>query len=406
MTQILLGTVVFTSLVMALAMIVLGARKLIWGRGQAQLIINGERTFDSSLGGKLLDTLSYEGIHLPTSCSGTGTCGLCRVRVAGTDDGILPIEQAKLSAREIKDGYRLACQVVVRGDMTVTLPPEMLGTETWSCTVISTQTLSPLIKEIVLAFPEGKQRDLPAGSYVLITAPAFNLSFADIEVRPEHENSWQRLGLRKLSAKSMTAQSRAYSLVLRPDGQQQIALNVRLALPPALHPKAPLGIVSSYLFGLKTEDKVTVVGPYGHFFVADSPNEMVFIGGGVGMAPLYTLIYDQLEKKHTNRSLSYWYGARAKADLYYADEMEALAKTHANYSWCPVLSEPLAEDDWSGEKGFVHDVVYHKHLKDHPSPQTCEYYLCGPPLMIQAVRVMLDKLGVPKTHIFSDDFGA
>lgn len=406
MTQILIGTAVFTGLVMILVMIVLGARMFVWGRGQAQFVINGERTFNGPLGGKLIDTLSHEGIHLPTSCNGAGTCGLCRVQVSGPIDDVLPIERAKLSDHDIKNNYRLACQVVVRGDMAVTLAPEMLGTETWSCKVVSTRTLSPLIKEIVLAFPPGKERDLPAGSYVLIDAPAFNLSFADMEVCPEHEDSWQRLDLRALSVKNTTPQARAYSLVLRPDSSNQIALNVRLALPPVTHPKAPPGIVSSYLFSLKTEDEVSVVGPYGHFFVADSSNEMIFIGGGVGMAPLYTLIYDQLEKQNTTRSLSYWYGARSKIDLYYADEMEMLAEKHAHFSWCPVLSEPLAGDDWSGETGFVHDIVYQQLLKDHPNPAACEYYLCGPPLMIQAVRVMLDKLGVPNTHIFSDDFGA
>ncbi|NQV98760.1 MAG: NADH:ubiquinone reductase (Na(+)-transporting) subunit F [Rhodospirillales bacterium] len=404
MAQVLISTAVFTGLIMVLAMIVLAARGLIWGRGQAQFIVNDEPAFASALGVKLTDALAGEGINLPMSCGGAGTCGLCRVRVIGSIDDALPTERALLGPREIKDGYRLACQVVVRGDMEISVPPELLGTETWTCTVTQTRTLSPLIKEIVLAFPSGEERDMPAGSFVLINTPPFELAFSDIEVAAEHENSWQRMGLRQLSAASSKPLSRAYSLVLRPD-QPQMRLNIRLALPPATQPDAPPGSVSSYLFGLKTGDEVEVLGPYGHFFVQDSDAEMIFIGGGVGMAPLYTHIYDQLEKKATERRVSYWYGARTPADLYYADEMQALDEKHQNFSWQPVLSEPTPGDGWSGETGFVHDAVFKHHLQGHPDPAGCEYYLCGPPVMILAVRAMLDNLGVPRENIFSDDFG-
>lgn len=403
--QILLGTAVFTALVMALSVIVLAARHLIWGQGQAKINVNDDLVFDSPLGGKLLETLTNGGIHLPTSCGGTGTCGLCNVRVLGADDDALPMEYAALGSRQIKDGQRLACQLVVRGDMTITVPPELLGIETWACPVLSTQMLSPLIKEIVLGFPEGSACELPAGSYVVVNAPVFELAFSDMEIGAAHESGWQRMGLRDLVAKSPTAQSRAYSLVLRPDDPARMTLNIRLALPPPNNPDAPPGQVSSYLFGSKAGDSVNVTGPFGHFFVRESQNEMIFIGVGVGMAPLYTHIYDQLQRLGTKRTMSYWYGARSRVDLYYADEMEALAEAHDHFTWCPVLSEPLDHDQWTADTGYVHEVVFKKHLENHPAPERCEYYLCGPPVMIQAVHAMLDGLGVPKDNIFSDDFG-
>jgi len=392
MTEILLGTFVFTALVMGLTLVVLGARAVVWGRGRARLTINDEQVIESALGEKLLDALNSGGIHPPTSCGGLGTCGLCRVKVSG-------------ATPDEAEGYRPACQVVVRGDMHITVSPDLLRAKTWACRVEQTRTLSPLIKEIVFALPAGESGAFAAGCYVLVNAPPFKLSFADIEIQPELEATWQRMGLRSLKAENWFTQTRAYSLVNRPGEHGSLTLNVRLALPPGASPDAPPGIVSSYLFGLNAGDPVEVSGPYGNFFVRDTDREMILIGGGVGMAPLYAHVYDQLERLHTKRTIQYWYGARAVQDLYYADEMEALARTHDNFSWHPVLSNPTQDDAWAGETGFVHEAVYRQYLSTHPSPQTCEYYLCGPPLMIQAVRAMLDKLGVPEDNIFSDDFG-
>lgn len=391
---------------MALALIVLGARTVIWGRQRARLSVNGDRIIESELGVKLLDALNQSGIHLPTSCSGAGTCGLCRVQVSGTkDDGALPIERAQISRDDIADGYRLACQLVVRNDFEITVPPELLGAEHWQCRVKETRNLSPLIKEIVLELPKGIERSFDAGSYVLIDAPTFKLSYADIKIDHEFEPEWDRLGLRRIKAQSYIEQTRAYSTVNRPDVTDTITLNIRLALPPILEPNAPPGIVSSYLFGLRVGDMVSASGPYGSFFVQDTDREMIFIGGGVGMAPLYAHTYDQLVHVSTQRSIQYWYGARTMADLYYTDEMEALAAKFDNFSWHPVLSEPNPQGPWDGETGFVHVAIYQHYLRTHPAPQNCEYYLCGPPLMIQAVRVMLDELDVPQNQIFSDDFG-
>ena len=405
MTEILLGTMVFTGLVMALALVVLGARALIWGRGRARLTVNGEREIDSGLGVKLLGALHQGNVHLPTSCSGVGTCGLCRVQVAGAEDAALPVERTLINAHDLQRGYRLACQVVVRGDLQITVPPELLGAKPWLCTVQQTRTLSPLIKEIVLALPAGEERAFAAGCYVLINAPAFQLSFSDIEIDPAYEPTWQRMGLRALHAQSAAPQTRAYSLVNRPQDQDTLVLNIRLALPPAANPDAKPGCVSSYLFGLNVGDTVTASGPYGNFFVRDTTREMIFIGGGVGMAPLYAHAYDQLERQHSKRPMQYWYGARSLVDLYYAEEMATLASLHDNFSWHPVLSEPAPDDAWQGATGFVHEAVYRHYLSTHPAPQDCEYYLCGPPLMIRAVRAMLDKLGVAKDNIYSDDFG-
>ncbi len=404
MTEILLGSSVFTGLIMALAFIVLGARAILMPRGLARITVNGERVLDADLGEKLLGVLEHGGVRLPTSCGGAGTCGLCRVTVSGAGD-VLPTERATLGEEDIAHGVRLACQVVVRTDLAVTVAPELLAAETWSCVVSGTRTVAPLIKEIVLAMPEGQGRSFRAGSYVQITAPAFSLSFADIAVDPAHEAAWTRLGLRTLAARSRSPVARAYSLANHPGETDALLLNIRLALPPASKPDAPPGIVSSYLFGLSEGDSVTVSGPFGDFFVMDTDREILLIGGGVGMAPLRAHAFDQLEFRKTARKISFWYGARARIDLYYADDMERLAREHDNFSWHVALSDPAPDDAWQGETGFIHDVVYRNHLKSHPDPTACEYYLCGPPLMIEAVQAMLHRLQVPRDNIRFDDFG-
>ncbi len=404
MTEILLGSSVFTGLIMALAFIVLGARAILMPRGLAHITVNGERVIDADLGGKLLGALEHGGVHLPTSCGGAGTCGLCRVTVGNAGEA-LPTERSTLGDAAIAAGVRLACQVVVREDLAVSVAPELLVAETWSCTVAATRTVAPLIKEIVLDLPEGEGRSFRAGSYVLVTAPAFTLPFTEIAVDAAHEESWARFGLRRFTARSRAPVARAYSLANHPGETDILLLNIRLALPPPARPDAPPGIVSSWLFGLKPGDTVTASGPFGDFFVQDSDREIVLIGGGVGMAPLRAHVFDQLEHCKTQRKISYWYGARGLIDLYYADDMERLAREHANFSWHVALSDPAPGDAWQGETGFIHDVVYRNHLKSHPDPAACEYYLCGPPLMIEAVQAMLDRLGVPRDNILYDDFG-
>lgn len=404
MTEILLGASVFTALIMALSLIVLGARAVLMPRGAVRITVNGERVVDADLGEKLLGALEQGGVHLPSGCGGAGTCGLCRVTVDGAGDA-LPVERSTLGEAAVADGVRLACQVVLRGDVAVTVAPDLLAAETWTCTVERTRTVAPLIKEIALALPEGRERSFRAGSYVEITAPAFTLPYGEITVDPAHEAVWTRLDLRRLAVRSATPVSRAYSLANHPGETDFLLLNIRLALPPPGRPEVPPGIVSSWLFGLKPGDSVTASGPFGDFFVQETDREIVLIGGGVGMAPLRAHAFDQLEYRKTGRTISFWYGARARIDLYYADDMERLAREHENFSWHVALSDPGPDDAWSGETGFIHDVVYRNYLATHPEPAKCEYYLCGPPLMIEAVQAMLDRLDVPRENILYDDFG-
>lgn len=404
MTEILLGSALFTGLVLALALVVLGARAVLMPQGLARITVNGDRVLDADLGSRLLGALEHGGVHLPTSCGGAGTCGLCRVTVTGAGDA-LPIERATLTATEIAEGVRLACQVVVRHDLTVRVAEDLLLAHTWSCVVSRTRSVAPLIKEIAFAWPEGQARSVRAGSYVLVTAPPFILPFDRIAVEPAHEAVWTRLGLRHLTARSTASVARAYSLANHPGETDALCLNIRLALPPPGRPEVPPGVVSSYLFRLEVGDVVTVAGPFGEFFIKDSDREVVLVGGGVGMAPLRAHVFDQLECRKTARPISYWYGARRRIDLYYADDMERLARAHANFSWHVALSDPEPGDAWDGDTGFIHDVVHQKHLKTHPDPAACEYYLCGPPLMIEAVRALLHRYGVASEHIVSDDFG-
>ncbi len=408
MSEILVASGIFTGLILLLVLIVLGARGLLLAGGVAHLRINGGDVIDGEMGDTLLDVLDQAGMHLPTSCGGKGTCGLCRVKVSASAEtaSILPVERVTLSENQLAQGYRLACQLVLGGDVDVEVPPELLGGKNWQCTVLESRSLAPLIKEIVLALPPGESQEFPAGCYVIVIAPPYDLAYTAIEIAPEYEPDWQRMGLRTLHAGSSTQQSRAYSLVNRPGDTQRLVLNIRLALPPASSPALPPGVVSSYLFGLKPGDAVMASGHYGDFFIRDTDREIVFIGGGVGMAPFYAHAHDQLERRQSQRRISFWYGARALKDLYYADEMEKLAREHANFSWHVALSDPAPEDAWSGARGLIHEVLLEQYLGQHPAPADCEYYLCGPPLMIAAVHAMLDRLQVPAENIFHDDFGS
>jgi Na+-transporting NADH:ubiquinone oxidoreductase subunit F len=407
MIQVLVASAVFTGLIFGLVAIVLSARALLQAGGSAQLRINGGRTVDSEIGDTLLAALEEAGVHLPTSCGGKGTCGLCRVRISGgtEQDAILPVERVALKEPQIAQGYRLACQLIVRGDLEVEVPPELLVAQHWHCTVLESRALAPLIKEIVLGLPEQEHQAFPAGCYVIVVAPPYELDFDDIEIGPPYDADWQRMGLRRLRAGSDSELSRAYSLVNRPGQSDRLVLNIRLALPPPKAPQAPPGVVSSYLFSLEPGDSVLASGYYGDFFIRDTDREIVLIGGGVGMAPLYAHAHDQLERVQTRRTMSFWYGARSLKDLYYADEMERLAREHANFSWHVALSDPAADDDWDGDRGYIHTIIVDKYLGNHPAPGDCEYYLCGPPLMIKAICAELDRLGVSAQNIFYDDFG-
>jgi Na+-transporting NADH:ubiquinone oxidoreductase subunit F len=406
MNEIVLGSVLFVAIVLILSSVVVAARALLLPTNAVRVRVNRGKELGGKAGTKLLEILSDGGVPVPAACGGKGTCGQCRVTVKDGAGSPLPTEAAKLTRGEMREGVRLACQITVRNDLDVGVAEDILGAESWTCRVASTAMLSPLIREIVLELPEGETLDFRAGAFVQVTAPAYDLAFADFDIAPEHHAFWDRFGLRQMISRNAAPTSRAYSVANRPGDRGCVVLLIRLALPPPTVPGAPPGIVSSWLFGLKAGDEVAVAGPYGEFAARETGREMVFIGGGVGIAPLRAIIFDQLERVGTQRPMSFWYGARSRADLFYEDEFHALAARHANFTWTPALSEPAPGDDWKGATGFVHDVVLKQHLAGHPAPEDCEYYLCGPPLMIRAVLAMLDEVGVDPDSIFFDDFGA
>lgn len=404
--DILLGIVLFTLIVMILSLAVMAARSVLAPPAMATVTVNGDTRLVAPTRQKLLDVLHGNGILIPSACAGAGTCGLCKVSVTGGGGEVLPTERSKLDRRELRAGMRLACQVQVRGDIAVQIPDDLLGSSAWDCTVASARFLAPFIREVVLDLPEGADLQFRAGSFVQVTAPPHELSYADFEIPSEYETVWQQMSLRSLASGSKAEVTRAYSIANRPEDKGRIVLNIRLALPPPSVADAPPGIVSSYLFGLKAGDTVQASGPYGSFAATETGKEMVFIGGGVGMAPLRAIIFDQLQRLGTDRRMSFWYGARSGAELYYADEFEALQQKFPNFRWTVALSDPKPEDEWDGPTGFVHDVAYTAYLENHPAPEDCEYYLCGPPLMIRAVMKMLQDIGVERDSIFNDDFGS
>lgn len=406
MNEIILGSVLFVAFILILTSIVVAARALLLPSNDILVSVNNTTDLRATAGTTLLDILNDAGIAVPAACGGKGTCGQCRVVVNGGAGRASAIEAAKLTRRDVAAGFRLACQVTARADLSVEIGEDILDADSWTCTVASCRSLSPLIREVVLQLPKGMPLDFRAGAFVQVTAPPYTQRFADFDIAPRHGEMWERFDLRAMTSRSDVPASRAYSIANRPEDKGYIVLLIRLALPPPTVRGAPPGIVSSYLFGLKPGDIVDVAGPYGEFAARESGREMIFIGGGVGLAPLRAIIHEQLKIIQSGRKISLWYGARSRIDLFYQDEFDALQAEHGNFSWTPALSEPVTGDNWTGETGFIHDVVLKQHLNDHPAPEDCEYYLCGPPLMIKAVRAMLDEIGVDPGSIIFDDFGA
>lgn len=405
MSAILFGTLLLVLVVLALTAMVTTARTLLIPSREARLIVNGSDSYSVRTGQKLLEALHDHDVLVPSACAGAGTCGLCQVKVVEESHTHLPIEAARLTRAQQRDGVHLACQVTLRGDSAVDVPQDWVGATTYQSTVHSVRTLTPLIREVVLQLPDDADANIVAGSYVQVSAPPYTLDFATIEVPEAYSETWQ--SLRSLNVTSAEATTRAYSISNRLEDTQarRVVLNIRLALPPPSVRDAPPGIVSSWLFALEPGQTVETSGPFGSFRAQPTQAEMVFVGGGVGMAPLRALIHEQLGLDESTRPMSFWYGARSKAELLYVDELDALAASHDRFNWTIALSDPQPSDDWTGPVGFVHQVALERYLRDHPAPEACEYYLCGPPLMIRAVLQMLDELGVDKDHIFNDDFG-
>jgi Na+-transporting NADH:ubiquinone oxidoreductase subunit F len=405
MSVILFGTLLIVVVVLALTAMVMLARGILMPAHPAVLTVNGSNEFDVKTGQKLLTALHDHDVLVPSACAGAGTCGLCRVTVLDEHQGYRPVETARLSNADRRAGVHLACQVTLRDDMQVETPQEWVGATTYTCTVHSVTALTPLIREIVLQLPDAVDATIVAGNYVQVSAPPYALDYASIDVPEAHSAAWQ--SIKNLTVRNDEEVTRAYSISNRPDdtAARRVVLNIRLALPPPSVPEAQPGIVSSWLFALKPGQEVVTSGPFGSFRAQPTDKEMVFIGGGVGMAPLRALIHEQLGITKSGRKMSLWYGARSKAELLYVDELDALAAAHKNFDWTVALSDPQPDDNWQGAVGFVHQVALDRYLHDHPEPENCEYYLCGPPLMIRAVFQMLDELGVDRDHIFNDDFG-
>jgi Na+-transporting NADH:ubiquinone oxidoreductase subunit F len=405
MLEIILGVASFTIIVLVLALFVLAARRLLVPSGECEIGINGTKSVTASIGQRLIDVLTAAGINLPTACGGTGTCGLCKACVSGGGSEAGPQELALLSREETLKGVRLACQVPILSAMNVEVDEVYFGVKTWQCTVKNVRQVATLISEIELGLPEGEQTDFRPGSFVQVTCPPYQLSFSQLDIDGAYRDVWDKSRLWSLKASISQAVIRAYSVANKPGNNSSINLNVRIALPPPRSKGVPPGVVSSWLFSLTTGDKIEVTGPYGLFFVEQTDKEAIFIGGGVGMAPLYAQILDLLITQQSGRKISYWYGARSKRELYYDDEFEHLQNEHENFSWHVALSEPETKDKWQGKTGFIHSVIYDEYLASHAAPEDCEYYLCGPPLMVKAVLAMLDNLGVDPEDIHYDDFG-
>lgn len=410
MTQeIVLGIGLFTGIVFVLGILVLVARSRLLPSGSTTITINDSRELQVPIGEKLLTALSVNNIFVPAACGGNGSCGQCRVKVVNGGGEILPIETSFISKREAAQGQRLACQVSIQADaqLQIQLPEAVFSAQRWHCRVRDSQYVATYIKELILELPAGDAFTFQAGGYVQVECPPHALRFSEFEVPALYQNDWTRFGLFQLESVVEEATSRAYSMANCPEEKGIVILNVRIATPPPSAPDGtPPGKVSSWLFGLQPGDPVTLSGPFGNFCARESEAEMIFVGGGAGMAPLRSIIFDQLQRLHSKRKISFWYGARSVREAFYADQFQQLARVHSNFTWELVMSEPAPADHWTGHTGFIHRVLFEQYLGQHSTPEDCEYYLCGPPMMIAAMRDMLDELGVDENNIFFDDFGS
>ena len=405
-STVILGVGMFTGSVLLLVMVILFARSRLVSTGDVTIVINDNpnNAVKVPAGGKLLNTLASKGIFLSSACGGGGTCGQCRCQVIEGGGSILSTEEGHFTRGEIRENWRLSCQLAVKQDLKIRIPEDAFGVKRWNCEVISNHNVATFIKELVLKLPEGEEVDFRAGGFVQLEIPPYEMSYREIEVEPEYMPDWDRFDVWKYVSKVHEPTIRAFSMANYPDEKGVLKFNIRVATPPP-RTDLPPGKMSSYTFNLKPGDKLTVFGPYGDFFVKDTPAEKVWIGGGAGMAPLRSQLFDELKRKHRTYKMTFWYGARSLREMFYVEDFDSLAKEHENFSWHIALSEPLPEDNWKGHTGFIHQVVYDNYLKNHPSPEDCEYYLCGPPPMIAAVLKMLENLGVEPENILLDDFG-
>lgn len=406
MNEIIYGVLCYLVLQLILVTLIVLARKSLVPGGEISILINEEKKLTTAPGGKLLMALADQGIFLSSACGGGGTCGQCRVVVHEGGGAILPTERSLINIFEAKKGVRLACQVPVKHDLKINVPPEMLETRKWHCRVKSNRNVATFIKELVLELPPGEEVNFKPGGFIQIEVPPHALSYSSFDIDERFLADWKKFKMFQYTSHVHIPVTRAYSMANYPGEKGIIKLNVRIASPPPRGPAdIPPGQVSSYIFNLKPGDEVTISGPFGEFFIEDSDSEMIYIGGGAGMAPLRSHIFELFKARHTRRKVSFWYGGRSLQEVFYAEEFEELARQHDNFSFHLALSEPQPEDNWQGLTGFIHQVLYDEYLHDHPAPEDINYYMCGPPMMTKAALDMLANLGVEPENIHFDDFG-
>ncbi|MEZ5332001.1 MAG: NADH:ubiquinone reductase (Na(+)-transporting) subunit F [Thermoanaerobaculia bacterium] len=409
MSTIGLGVFMFTAVILSLVAVVLAARRRLVPSGDVTITINEDpdKALHVKSGGTLLGALAAEKIFVPSACGGKGSCGVCKVTVVEGGGAMLPTETGHISRGEAREGVRLSCQVKVKNDLQIEVPPEIFDVRQWHCKVRSNRNVATFIKELVLELPVGEAVPFRAGGYIQIQCPPHVAKYEDFAIDERFKEDWDKFNMWRYVSTVEETVERAYSMANYPEERGIIMLNVRVASPPPRGPEGiPPGKMSSYIFNLKPGDDVVISGPYGEFFARDTRAEMCFIGGGAGMAPMRSHIFDQLKRLHSDRRMSFWYGARSMKEAFYVEEFDKLAEENDNFTWHLALSEPLPEDNWTGYTGFIHQVLYDHYLKDHPAPEDIEYYICGPPLMLQACQKMLDSLGVEPENILFDDFGS
>ncbi len=405
MLEIALGIIIFTAFVIALVFVIIGAKSKLVAAGDVEILINDEKKVHVPAGSKLLTALADNGLFVSSACGGGGTCGQCKVKVLSGGGEILPTELSHISKREAAEGERLSCQVTVKHDMNIEVEDDVFGVKKWECTVKSNHNVATFIKELVLELPKGEEIKYRAGGYIQIECPPHVAKYADFDIENKFREDWDKYDLWRYVSDVKEPTLRAYSMASYPE-EKEIMLNVRIATPPPGAPDSvPPGIMSSYIFNLKPGDKCIVSGPYGEFYAKDTENEMVFIGGGAGMAPMRSHIFDQLRRLKSKRKMTFWYGARSKREMFYVEDFDMLAKENDNFEWHVALSDPLPEDNWEGYTGFIHNVLFEEYIKNHPAPEDCEFYMCGPPIMNSSVINMLLENGVEPENIFLDDFG-
>jgi Na+-transporting NADH:ubiquinone oxidoreductase subunit F len=405
--EIYLGVGMFIAIVLALVFIIMFAKSKLVPEGEITITINGgaEASITAQPGDKLLGALANAGIFVSSACGGGGTCGQCRVDIKAGGGELLPTEVDHISKKEAKQGCRLSCQVSMKENMDIELEEEIFGIKKWDCEVVSNDNKATFIKELVLKIPNGESVPFKAGGYIQIEAPPHHVKYKDFDIPQEYRGDWERFGFFNIESKVEEETIRAYSMANYPEEAGIIMLNVRVAAPPPNNLALPAGKMSSYIWSLKEGDKATISGPFGEFYAKESPAEMVFVGGGAGMAPMRSHIFDQLRRLNTTRPITFWYGARSLREMFYVEDFDMLQKENKNFKWHVALSDPQPEDDWKGDTGFIHNVLLENYLKDHPAPEDCEFYMCGPPMMNAAVINMLKELGVEDENIMLDDFG-